>query len=51
MSCNEEWVRYRDHVEKVLNWKDLDDGVTDFYCFFHSDVAGLMVYGNLKNVQ
>jgi hypothetical protein len=46
-----EWVRKKKHVEQVLNWKDMDDGITDFFCFYHSDVAGLMVYGNLKKVK
>jgi hypothetical protein len=43
-----EWVRYKEHLDKILKWSSLDDGVTDFYCLYHTDGAGLMVYGNLE---
>jgi hypothetical protein len=43
-----EWVRLEKHVNQVKNWSNEDDGITDFYCFYHSDNAGLMVYGTIK---
>ncbi len=47
-----EWVRYPELVEKVHKYdEEEDDGVTDFYCFFHTEQSGLMVYGNLNAVK
>lgn len=46
-----EWVRYPEHLKNVLSWSDDDDGITDFYCLYHTNTAGLMVYGNLTKVQ
>lgn len=46
-----EWVRKVKHLKPVLEWNNDEDGVTDFYRFYHSDTAGLMVYGNLKKVK
>lgn len=43
-----ERVRYSEHCKMVMELDDNnDDGVTDFYCFIHTDVAGLMVYGKI----
>ncbi len=48
-----EWVRYPKHLELVntKSWNEDDDGITDFYCLYHTDIAGLMVYGNLEKVK
>ena len=46
-----EWVRYSEHLKNVLSWSDDDDGITDFYCLYHTNTVGLMVYGNLAKVQ
>jgi hypothetical protein len=43
-----EWVRHKNQRDQVLGWNNLDDDVTDFYCFYYSNVAGLMAYGNLQ---
>jgi hypothetical protein len=46
-----EWVRYSEHLKQVLMWSNEDDTITDFYSLYHTDNAGLMVYGNLKKVK
>lgn len=44
-----EWVRYLEHLKQAFKYSnDCDDGVTDFFCFYHTDTAGLMVYGNVE---
>lgn len=46
-----EWVRYPEHLKNVLSWSDEDDEITDFYCLYHTERSGLMVYGNLEKVK
>ena len=43
-----EWVHYPEHLKNVLSWSDEDDGITDFYCLYHTNTAGLMVYKSDK---
>ena len=47
-----EWVRHPHHLDLVRKWdEEEDDGITDFYCLYRTELAGLMVYGNLEQVR
>lgn len=47
-----DWVRDKNLLLEELKYDSYkDDKVTDFYFIYHTDEAGLMVYGNVKPVE
>lgn len=51
VAINFDWIRKPDLLYNELKNNYASDKITDFYFIYHTNEAGLMVYGNVKPVE